>query len=284
MNSFAGHKLLDWLNTEAGSSPHWSVSDYWNETNEDTGKINLHHIVDNWDFYVMREFKANDDEVLYVQPLSTVYSNYGIVGVTPAARIAGEPIACSFASRPWLEHGVVQGRGDAIINAVIGENAISWVAQVGISNLGGVGYSAAMSMGLIGDYRYAGGLPYDVANERPFRLKDHFFTGDGSIVTMTGISAANLGTFVALSFDDMLLANPFIDGSDFTFQVFRISCVGSHTWAGSIPDLYAMASHRITLEATDGLTLYLPEEVGSKVFQDGSRGDRYVAMLNVVEI
>ena len=284
MNSIAGYKLLDWLRAWSVPSPNWSSSDYWNEANEDTGKINLHHDASGHDFYVTRGFKANDDELIYVQPLSTVYSNYGTVGVTPAAQIAGEPFACSFVSRPWLEHGVVQGRGDSVIYAAVGLSSVSWCAQVGVSNLGGVGFSSVMSLGLIGDYRYAGGLPYDSVEERPFRLKDHFFTADGSLATMTGISAANAGTFVALSFDAMLLSNPYVDDLDFTFQVFQIPCFDSNNFAGSIPDLYWTASHKITLEAADGLTVYIPSETFARVFQDGSRGDRYVVMTNVVQL
>lgn len=283
MSSYAGFKFIEWLNTMAGSSADWSATDYWNEVAQDTGKINLHHDATGWDFYVMRAFASDDDELVYAQPLSTIYSSYAISGVTPAALISGEEVACSFISRPWLEHGIVQGRGDAAIYAIEGASSISWCAQVGVSNVKGFGVSAWGSLGLVGAYRYAGGLPYNATDERPYRIYDHFFTPEGSIVATTGIAGVT-SAFTAITLEDMLLANPFIEDSDLTFQAYQIFIKDASTWPGFILDLYWIASHRVTLEATDGLTLYIPNETASKVFQDGSREDRYVAMVSPVQI
>jgi hypothetical protein len=280
MSSTAGYKFLSELKDFADSSPAWEAQDYWNLSSWNAGKINLHH-ESGWDFFLTRAFASDHDEFLYMQPLSTVYSNYGIFGTTQTALLADEEIACTFVSRPVLEHGVFQEIGDSEIYYVAGNTTVTWCSQVDVDNSRGFGVSALGSFGFIGEYRYVGGLPYSASNLRPSLLEDHFFTSDGSIRAINSEGATFV--FKAKSLDEIINANPLID-SQVTFQLFQIPIFDSEIYAGFLPDLLSLSAYRITLEATDGLTLYLPSETSGKAFQDGNRVDRWVVLQNPVRI
>ena len=281
--SLAGYKLINWLNTMASGSPVWTAEDFWNLSSEDRGKINLHHDTFNWDFYVTRSFTSNDDEVIYVQPLSTIYSNYGLTGTTDTSLQSGEITACTFISRPWLEDNVVQGRGDASIYAVAGRTSITWCAQVGTSNEGGFGISALGSFGFVNDYRFAGGLPYDATNQRPQYLKDHFFTSGGSVQAILSYPGVT-SIFTAQSYEDMIDANPFVEDSTITFRLMQIYLKDADTFTGPLPDLFWLSGYRVTLEPSDGLTVYGSVEDQGIAFQDGYAAERWVVMHKAVEI
>jgi len=281
MSSIAGHKFLAELKDFADSDPNWEGEDYWNEADQDRGKINMHHL-SGWDFYVSRNFDTTSDEMVYVQPLLADYSTYGLEGTSYTTLIDGQPVACSFLSRPELEAGEVMAIGDAVIYMVEGASSISWCAQVGVSNALGFGISSLGSFGFIDDYRFAGGLPYDLTNERPLRLKDHFFTEDGSIQAWG--ADGNTYVFTAHSFADMLEANPYVEDSILTFRLFRIYIRDLEDIVGFLPDLFWLSSYQVTLEPSDGITLYIPEEASGRVFQDGNRVDRWVALQSPVQI
>lgn len=278
--SLAGHKLLVGLSVMAGGSDHWTAQDYWNKTSEDEGKIVLHQVDHDWDFYITRTFDTNDDEMIYVQPLSTVYSSYNNPGTT---LLTGEIFSCSLISRPWLEDNVVQGRGDASIYIVEGNTSVTWCAQVGVSNEGYKGISALGSFGMIGDYRYVGGLPYDETLDRPQYLRNHFFTEDGTVNAITSYPGVT-HVFTAQSYNDMLGANPFVEDDNITFRLFNIYLKDGTIIPGYLPDLYCLSSYRVTLEPSDVLTIYTPAEHEGTVAQDGYRVDRWAVLQNTVEL
>lgn len=281
--SLAGYKFIDRLNTMAVGSCTWTSYDLWNETTEDTGKIVLHHDTYNLDFFVTRGFDDNDDEMIYVQPLSTIYSTYSFYNMPAATLITGEILSCSFASHPWLEDNVVQGRGNSDFYIVESADSVTWSAQVGVSNVKGVGTASLGSFGFIGDYRFAGGLPYDTEGQRPSALKNHFFTQDGTVQAIIGL-AGTTHVFTAQSYDDLIKASPFVENNDIEARLFEIYLKDETTWAGALPDLYWLSSYRVTWENTDGITMFLPAETKGTMFRDGNRMDRWIVLSEPTEI
>ena len=278
--SSAGYALLARLNSFASTSAYWTAEAYWNLATEDLGKINLHHS-SGWDFYITRKFDSEDDEMIYVQPLSTIYSSYGIVG-NSTILIDGQQIACSYISRPWIEDGEVIARGVSDIYIQEDDNSIIWCSQVGVSNVFGFGTSAWGGFGFIGDYRFAGGLPYDTSEEKPLTLKDHFWTEEG---TIQGINSDGTCVFVAHSLIDMKDSNPFVEDSDITFRLFNIYVKEATHLAGYLPTMYWLCNDKVTIEPTDGVTLYIGnDEYSGKVFQDGNNLGKWAALQSPVQI
>lgn len=279
--SSAGYALLNRLNSFASTSAYWTSEDYWNLATEDRGKINLHHS-SGWDFYVTRNFDSDNDEMIYVQPLVTLYSTYGISGTTTNL-ISGQQIACSYVSRPWIENGEVIARGVSDIFIEEDDDSIIWCAQVGVSNVFGFGISAWGGLGFVGDYRFAGGLPYNTSDARPSKLKDHFWTEEGIIQGLD--SAGTTYVFTAHSFVDMMDSNPFVENSDITFRLFKIYIKDATHLAGYLPTIYWLCNDRVTIEATDGLTLYIgSNEHSGKVFRDGNNLGKWAVLQSPVQI
>ena len=279
--SDAGFRLLKYLKDFADSSAFWEATAYYNHPTNDEGKINLHHH-SGWDFYITRRFDSDYDEMIYMQPLSTVYSSYAIPGES-VILIENELIACTYISRPWIENGEIISKGISDIYIRGGENQISWCAQVGISNVLGFGISSWGSLGFIGDYRFVGGLPYDSESRKPFAFKNHFWTADGNVFAID--SDGTTYCFIPHSLEDLANSNPFVNDDEILFRLFQIYLTDSERIAGSLPDIYWLSNDRVLIEPSDGITIYIGgNEIQGRVFRDGNNFGKWAALLSPVKI